>query len=459
MTLVAFVKTIYHARAVFLMFFITLCIFAIVGTTLLSNRYPYDGYDSFQSVYRSFSTLFVYMVSAENYPDVVYPPTVCPNASIANTLDGGVVTAECNDTFIHFYTFCTSLWGTFLIVSLIIAAFEDGFSSFMAKNRVDQTIKSRMAIIAAFIILDKDNGGSLDKEEFLKFFNLTCNTGRMFYVDDDFELSGADFIQLCEELLHEMKMEEMKELHELEFSSDKKRFDTCTPQALFKFLHSLHIDHLPEEGLQLSDSNPKDRDIIQYWRYRGADYFQEHTRRLRHDHGAGIDGRKEKLRAFYKRASQFYANENYLTAIMCLLLMNTGLCCLYGASAKENIVIVDIFNSLFVIFWAAELFVKVLVVGYDRYVHVNDDFFKEVKNRVDGAISLFAFLSLIALAVYRLIVMKTGYLFEPWNNCTSANNCEANDWARVILALNTLRLFGQFEIVSDTLYVYCPYYS
>ena len=283
MTLVAFVKTIYHARAVFLMFFITLCIFAIVGTTLLSNRYPYDGYDSFQSVYRSFSTLFVYMVSAENYPDVVYPPTVCPNASIANTLDGGVVTAECNDTFIHFYTFCTSLWGTFLIVSLIIAAFEDGFSSFMAKNRVDQTIKSRMAIIAAFIILDKDNGGSLDKEEFLKFFNLTCNTGRMFNVDDDFELSGADFIQLCEELLHEMKMEEMKELHELEFSSDKKRFDTCTPQALFKFLHSLHIDHLPEEGLQLSDSNPKDRDIIQYWRYRGADYFQEHTRRLRHD--------------------------------------------------------------------------------------------------------------------------------------------------------------------------------
>ena len=139
--------------------------------------------------------------------------------------------------------------------------------------------------------------------------------------------------------------------------------------------------------------------------------------------------------------------------------MNTGLCCLYGASAKENIVIVDIFNSLFVIFWAAELFVKVLVVGYDRYVHVNDDFFKEVKNRVDGAISLFAFFSLITLATYRLIVTNTGYVFAPWNNCTSANKCEANDWARVILALNMLRLFGQFEMVSDTLYAYCPHYS
>ena len=89
-------------------------------------------------------------------------------------------------------------------------------------------------------------------------------------------------------------------------------------------------------------------------------------------------GRQEQLRAFYKRASRFYASENYITAITCLLLMNTGLCCLYGASAKENIVFVDAFNSLFVVFWSAELFVKVLVVGYDRYVHVNDDFFKEL---------------------------------------------------------------------------------
>ena len=69
----------------------------------------------------------------------------------------------------------------------------------------------------------------------------------MFNVDDDFELSGADFIQLCEELLHEMKMEEMKELHELEFGMTKT-FWHLTPQALFKFLHSLRIDHLPEEG-------------------------------------------------------------------------------------------------------------------------------------------------------------------------------------------------------------------
>ena len=98
-----------------------------------------------------------------------------PNASEANTRDGGVISAECPDTYIHFYTFLTSLFGTFLIVSLIIAAFEDGFATFMSKNRINQKIKSRMAIIAAFIILDKDAGGSLDKVEFLKFFNLTSN--------------------------------------------------------------------------------------------------------------------------------------------------------------------------------------------------------------------------------------------------------------------------------------------
>ena len=58
------------------------------------------------------------------------------------------------------------------------------------------------------------------------------NTGCMFKVDDDFELSGADFIQLCEELAAEMKMEEMKELHELEFGNDKNVLTPVRPRHL-----------------------------------------------------------------------------------------------------------------------------------------------------------------------------------------------------------------------------------
>ena len=61
----------------------------------------------------------------------------------------------------------------------------------------------------------------------------------MFNVDEDFELNGADFIQLCEELLHEMKMEDMKELQELEFGADRKNFQTCTHRCYFNFCTSL----------------------------------------------------------------------------------------------------------------------------------------------------------------------------------------------------------------------------
>ena len=71
------------------------------------------------------------MITAENYPDVVYPPTVCHNESIANSREGGVISAECNDSFIHIYTILASLSGTFLIVSLILGAFEEGFISHM----------------------------------------------------------------------------------------------------------------------------------------------------------------------------------------------------------------------------------------------------------------------------------------------------------------------------------------
>ena len=68
-----------------------------------------------------------------------------------------------------------------------------------------QKKKRRQGILAAFILLDKDNNGSLDKNEFLSFLNCTCNIGRVFEADDGLELTAAEFVELCEELMHEMK--------------------------------------------------------------------------------------------------------------------------------------------------------------------------------------------------------------------------------------------------------------
>ena len=61
-----------------------------------------------------------------------------------------------------------------------------------------------MGIIAAFILLDKDRGGTLDSNEFLSFINGTCETGRAFEVQEGLELSGQEFLELIDEMSHEL---------------------------------------------------------------------------------------------------------------------------------------------------------------------------------------------------------------------------------------------------------------
>ena len=153
---------------------------------------------------------------------------------------------------------------TFLIVSLIIAVFEETFSQYNAIDRTKDRIVSRMAIIAAFIVLDKDSGGSLDKEEFLDFLNGTCHTGRQFEVDDDFELSGPDFIELCEELVHEMHKQPLKTASEVEFETGKS-FASCTSEELCEYLYRTEVPHLPPRD-KFDFTNEKN--VLEYWRHR-----------------------------------------------------------------------------------------------------------------------------------------------------------------------------------------------
>merc|ERR1711871_1821086 len=72
-TLFSFGKTIWGARSVFALFALTLIVFSVIGVCLLSNRHGYGASDNFPDILTSIMTLFVYMATAENYPDVVYP--------------------------------------------------------------------------------------------------------------------------------------------------------------------------------------------------------------------------------------------------------------------------------------------------------------------------------------------------------------------------------------------------
>jgi Ca2+-binding EF-hand superfamily protein len=457
-TLLAFGKTLGKAQAVFLLFLMTLFIFSIMGTTLLSNRHGFDVFDSFQTVIGSFLTLFVYMISAENYPDVAYPPTLCTGSDEANTREGGVISAECTDTVLHSYNMITSLVGTFLIVSLVIAVFEETFSGYNSLDRIREKTVSRMAIIAAFIVLDKDSGGSLDKAEFLDFLNGTCHTGRRFAVDDDFELSGTDFIELVEELLHEMYIVPLKDWDQVSFKPGKT-FKNCTVDELFDYLYASNVPHLPpRDKIDLN----KEEDIVDYWRHRGADYYQESERLKEHMDELHLDDIEGKMSALDKVRNNlriFFDSDIYETGITAGILINSIVQCLYGVMEPENVGAIDIINIIFIYFWFVELALRIFAISFARFWHVNEDFFQMVKNRVDFGCVFASFIALNVLIISRSSEGKP--IFANWEQCTSEDNCEINDWARIILSLNCLRLFGLMKSVREIIfcfYVIIPNY-
>ena len=452
-TLHAFVSTLIRAKAVFFLFFVTLVVFSIIGTSFLSNHHSYDVFDSFQSVYKSFSTLFIYMISAENYGEVVYPPINCDEMEIANTRNGGVQSVDCPKSMINMYTIFANLVGMFLIISLVIAVFEDVFSEYISQNRILDKIKSRLSLIAAFVILDKDGGGSLDKTEFINFLNSTCHTSRIFDVDDDFELSGADFIQLCEEFQHEMMLGPLPDIDEIQLRPNSY-FVTCPPLELLDFLsNDLKMEHLPP-------LNVTDEDVLRYWRLRGADAYVERARIdiVKRAHN-GLN-RHSQWHAMREKIVFVCESELYQALMTAGLIFNVMMMALYGAVLPSAVPALDAFCITFVVLWFLEIMGRGVVgYGYKRFMRVNDDFFAEVRNRTDFFITVVAFMLLVGVALLRVSAGEP--VFHPWEACTM-DSCKPNDWARIALSFNALRLFGVFPSVHKIIYcfyVIVPNYS
>ena len=80
--------------------------------------------------------------------------------------------------------------------------------------------------------------------------------------------------------------------------------------------------------------------------------------------------------------------------------------------------------------------------------------FLKVKNIFDGSISTCSFFAFVTLAIYRTAFLNLDYIFDSWKECTSEANCEVNDWARIVLSLNALRLFGEFEMVRKIIFCF-----
>ena len=224
-----FMKTLFAAADVFVLFGLLMVIGSIMGVLLLSGRmndYDVTNYNKFDNVLSGFLTLFVYMASAENYPDVAYPAVNCNRDGLANSLEGGLVGLGCPETAFHIYSMVFQLLGAFLIVSLVIAVFEGEFAAYTKKQEQQDRKQKNLGLVAAFIMLDKDGGGSLDPVEFLAFVNGTCNTGRKFSVKRGLELSGPEFMEWVGELAHEFNPKQVQLPHEL-IVSPYRRSEFC----------------------------------------------------------------------------------------------------------------------------------------------------------------------------------------------------------------------------------------
>jgi Ca2+-binding EF-hand superfamily protein len=197
-------KTIFAGKDVLAFFVVVVLIGTTMGVVVLGFIIEKTGKsNNFADVPSAFLETFIFLLTGENYPDMVYAGTDCSvNATEMNTLEGGVVTGGCVRWLQHPIFMFFSFLGMFLVVGLVVAVFDTYYSARMERSETDARKARRMGIIAAFILLDKDQGGDLDKNELLDFLNNTCGLHVKFKMADDLCLSGSEFVELVEEYIH-----------------------------------------------------------------------------------------------------------------------------------------------------------------------------------------------------------------------------------------------------------------
>ena len=200
-------KTIFAGKDVLAFFVVVVLIGTTMGVVVLGFIIEKTGKsNNFADVPSAFLEVFIFLLTGENYPDMVYAGTDCSfNATEMNTLEGGVVTGGCVRWLQHPIFMFFSFLGMFLVVGLVVAVFDTYYSARMERSETDARKARRMGIIAAFILLDKDQGGDLDKNELLDFLNNTCGLHVKFKMADDLCLSGSEFVELVEEYIHGIK--------------------------------------------------------------------------------------------------------------------------------------------------------------------------------------------------------------------------------------------------------------
>eukprot|EP01083_Nonionella_stella_P056982 149783_1 len=146
-----FIKSIYKAVDVLVLLMSSLVIAATFGVAMFHGKLNpgkvESGYDDFV---RSWMATFTYLMTAENFPDIVFPGIAIEPFSAA------------------YFTLGTLLV-FFIITGMVTGYFQDGFQHMQKVDLRKRKLYSRVGIIGAFTLLDSDGKGFISRQDFEDF--------------------------------------------------------------------------------------------------------------------------------------------------------------------------------------------------------------------------------------------------------------------------------------------------
>eukprot|EP00736_Rhodelphis_marinus_P009172 Rmarinus@m.1353 len=181
-----FLVTLIMAKDVFVVLLCFVMVAACTGIALFAGSGVYEeaykigrGYDDYRS---AFYTVFIFIATGENYPDVIYPAS------------------EESQVYKIYYMIFFFI-GMLLLVSLIIAIFQEQYTANYEKVEEEKREQKREGILAAFVLLDADDSDILEPGEYQSFFGNVCATGEDFAVLEGVSFKIDDWVEVCEQLV------------------------------------------------------------------------------------------------------------------------------------------------------------------------------------------------------------------------------------------------------------------
>jgi hypothetical protein len=163
--LFTFARTISNARNVFLMYFSLIMIASGMGHIWFRTTVNVDNVqNSWSTFFRSFITAFIFISTGDNYEGCVY------EAFNVRGINGKhIKLRRMLIVILVAFFLIAEVLGTVLIMALVLSFFQDGFADALRSALLRMKLKDRLGMIGAFILIDLNNSGTVDRTEFGRF--------------------------------------------------------------------------------------------------------------------------------------------------------------------------------------------------------------------------------------------------------------------------------------------------